>query len=72
MRDRVRTPSYYLCQLKKDNAELLQKYAELAILRGFIRQKEEVLRAKRVHRERLTSMLPTSGETYGHRCRAVR
>ena len=72
MRDRVRTPSYYLCQLEKDNAELLQKYAELAILRRFIRPKEEALRAKRVDRERLTTMLPTSGETYGPRRRTAR
>jgi hypothetical protein len=37
---KVQNPSYYLSQLEKDNAELLQEFAELAVLRELVRQSE--------------------------------
>lgn len=40
---KVQTPSYYLSQLEKDNAELLQKFAELTVLRKLVRQVEHTL-----------------------------
>jgi hypothetical protein len=58
MRVNVQTPSYYLYQLEKDNAEQLRKFAEFATLRELVRQKEAALRAKRASRERSTTMLP--------------
>ena len=39
---KIHNPSYYLSQLEKDNAELLQKFAELAVLRELVRQVGQV------------------------------
>jgi len=38
---KVQNRSYYLSQLEKDNAELLQKFVELAVLRDLVRQAEQ-------------------------------
>ena len=40
---KIHDPSYYLSQLEEDNAELLQKFAELAALRELVRQIEQGL-----------------------------
>ena len=67
MRSQVQTAGDRLHQLKKDVADLLRNFAELAMLRELVEQKEAALRSKLASDKKSTTALPTnSGDPSDH------
>jgi hypothetical protein len=67
MTSKVKPAGDRLHQLANDAADLVRRFAELAMLRELVEQKEAALRSKRASHKRSTTTLPTkSGDPSGH------
>jgi|KBSMisStandDraft_5_1062788.scaffolds.fasta_scaffold2562420_2 hypothetical protein len=60
-----------LHQLEDDAADLVRKFAELAMLRELVEQKESALRTQRASHERSTTTLPTKSRDPSDHLRAA-